>query len=134
MPRDEIEREAIVITLDQLLHQARSRLTRIRVEDLEIAAEAGTLIVDVRTDAQRERDGDMPGAHLIDLTVLEWRSAPSSRYREIDFPPDQRVVLVSSQGYSSSLAAARLQDLGLSNVTDLEGGYQAWKAWRDTRG
>jgi rhodanese-related sulfurtransferase len=89
------------------------------------------MLVDVRTAEQRARDGDLPGAHVIDFTVLEWRLAPSSNYRDIDFPSDQRVILVCSQGYSSSLAAARLQDLGLTNVTDLEGGYEAWKTWKD---
>lgn len=129
-----MDRSSSIVTLDELLYRARSRLARVPVEDLETEAEAGALLVDVRTSEQRERDGDLPGAHPIDLNVLEWRLAPSSRHREIDFPLDHRVILVCSQGYSSSLAAARLQDLGLTNVTDLEGGYQAWKAWTVARG
>jgi rhodanese-related sulfurtransferase len=129
-----MESDAPVMTLDELLERARSRLTRVTVEELETEMEAGALVVDVRTTQQRERDGDLPGAHLIDFTVLEWRLAPSSRYRDIDFPPDQLVILVCSQVCSSSLAATRLQDLGLTKVTDLDGGYEAWKAWKDRGG
>jgi rhodanese-related sulfurtransferase len=120
-----------VITLDELLRRARSGLTRVRCEELEKEAAQGAMLVDVRTAEQRARDGDLPGAHVIDLTVLEWRLAPSSNYRDIEFPSDQRVILVCSHGYSSSLAAARLQQLGLVNVTDLEGGFKSWKAWKD---
>ena len=120
-----------VITLDDLLRRARARLDRISPQDLEAEIRTGALIVDVRTSEQRQRDGVLPGAHLIDLTVLEWRLAPSSPNRDLDFPPTRRVILVCSEGYSSSLAAARLQDLGLMNATDLAGGFRGWKSWKD---
>jgi rhodanese-related sulfurtransferase len=123
-----------LITLDELLRRARSGLTRVRSEELEREAAQGSMLVDVRTAEQRARDGDLPGAHVIDLTVLEWRLAPSSGHRELEFPPDRRVILVCSQGDSSSLAAARLQQLGLVNVTDLEDGFESWKAWKDAGG
>ena len=122
------------ITLDEMLRRARSRLSRVSPSDLEKAAQDGAVIVDVRTAEQRESDGELPGAMLIDYTVLEWRLAPSSRHRQPDVSPDQQIILVCSQGYSSSLAAARLKDLGLSNATDLEGGYRAWKEWSNARG
>ena len=82
--------------------------------------------VDVR---QRTEQGELPDAHVIDLTVLEWRLAPSGASRSIDVSPDQRVILVCSGGFSSSLATARLQSLGVSGATDLEGGFKAWSAW-----
>jgi rhodanese-related sulfurtransferase len=122
------------ITLDQLLARARERLERVAPQDLDEAMRAGAMVVDVRTAEQRERDGELPGAHLIDLTVLEWRLAPSSRFRPLDFPDTKQVILVCSEGYSSSLAAARLQDLGLSNATDLAGGFLAWKTWVEDGG
>ncbi|MCP4249334.1 MAG: rhodanese-like domain-containing protein, partial [bacterium] len=68
----------------------------------------------------------LPGA-IIDLAVLEWRLAPSSNQRTIDIEPDQRVILVCRHGYSSSLAAVRLQELGIAGATDLVGGYEAWR-------
>ena len=89
----------------------------------------GAVIVDVRDTAQRLVQGELPGAHVIDLTVLEWRLAPSSEVRSIDVSGNQRVILVCSEGFSSSLAAARLQDLGVSGATDLEGGFEAWSTW-----
>ena len=118
-------------SIDEVLERARARLDRVPPRDLEREMGVGALVVDVRTSEQRDRDGDLPGAHIVDLTVLEWRLAPSSRHRELDFPADRRVILVCNQGFSSSLAAARLQELGLVNATDLEGGFKAWKSWKD---
>jgi rhodanese-related sulfurtransferase len=119
------------MTLDEMLDAARARLDRVSPADLEGEMASGAVVVDMRTGEQRERDGTLPGAVVIDLTVLEWRLAPSSRHRELDFPEDGRVILVCSEGFSSSLAAARLQDLGLVNATDLEGGFLAWRSWNN---
>ena len=117
-------------TLDDILASARARLDRVPPSDLQAAIDAGSIVVDVRDSAQRATQGPLHGALVIDLTVLEWRLAPSSATRIADIDPDQRVILVCSEGYSSSLAAARLQDLGVSGATDLEGGFTAWSAWQ----
>jgi rhodanese-related sulfurtransferase len=117
------------VTIDELLARARSRLERVSPPDLESAVAGGAIVVDVRDTAQRLEQGELPGAHVIDLTVLEWRLAPSSDTRSIDLSPRQQVILVCSEGFSSSLAAARLQDLGVRGATDLEGGFNAWSAW-----
>lgn len=114
-------------TVDEYLAAARARLDRVRAQDLSRELESGTVVIDVRDSAQREREGEIPGAVPIDLTVLEWRLAPSSEWRSMDIEPDEKVILVCSQGYSSSLAASRLQDLGLKGATDLEGGFSAWR-------
>ena len=84
--------------------------------------------MDIRPVEQREQDGDLPGALVIDRNVLEWRLDPSSPYRVdgVD-DPDRRVVIVCNEGYGSSLAARTLRDLGLHRATDLEGGFQAWR-------
>jgi rhodanese-related sulfurtransferase len=95
---------------------------------MEARAE-GALVVDTRTEAQRRRQGDFPGAVVIDRTVLEWRLDPSSDDRipeATDY--DLQVVVVCRQGYSSSLAAASLRAVGLHRATDLEGGVEAWLA------
>ena len=88
---------------------------------------AGALVVDTRPVAQRERDGELPGAVVVDRNVLEWRLDPTSPDR-IPEATDvgRRVIVVCNEGYSSSLAAATLQQLGLHRATDLAGGYQAW--------
>lgn len=91
--------------------------------------DAGVLVVDTRTETQRHRDGEIPGAVVIDRTVLEWRLDPSCPYRA-DIAPDfdDLVVVVCAQGYSSSLAAASLQRIGLTRATDMIGGFEAWAA------
>ena len=117
-------------TIDSLLARARDRLDRVSPYALASAVRNGAIVIDVRDSAQRLEQGVLPGAHVIDLTVLEWRLAPSSESRSIDVSPSQQVILVCSDGFSSSLAAARLQRLGLSGATDLEGGFTAWSAWK----
>ena len=100
-------------------------------EGLEAERAAGALIVDIRPAEQRLRDGDLPGSIVIDRNVLEWRLDPASEHCIAAVTGyDQRVVLVCNEGYSSSLAAASLQDLGLHRAGDLVGGFQAWDLWR----
>jgi rhodanese-related sulfurtransferase len=89
----------------------------------------GALVIDTRTETQRIEQGELPGAVVIDRTILEWRLDPDSDYRipeAIDH--DIEVIIVCSQGYSSSLAAASLRALGLWRATDLAGGFEAYVA------
>jgi rhodanese-related sulfurtransferase len=114
-------------TIEELLANARTRLDRVRPEELAAEQADGALVVDIRPYEQRSRDGALPGAIVIDRNVLEWRLDPASpdRISEVtDY--DRRIVVVCNEGYSSSLAAATLQDLGLCRATDLIGGYQQW--------
>jgi rhodanese-related sulfurtransferase len=114
------------MTIDELLAIARARLDRVDASDLEDERAAGALIVDIRPVEQRQRDGELDGAVVIDRNVLEWRLDPASEHRiEQVTGHDVRVVVVCNEGYQSSLAAATLQDLGLHRATDLVGGYQA---------
>ena len=90
----------------------------------------GGLVVDIRPVELRARDGEMPGAVVIDRNVLEWRLDPTSPHRlPAVTGPDQPIVLFCDEGYASSLAAAALRSLGLTRATDLDGGYQAWRSW-----
>jgi rhodanese-related sulfurtransferase len=112
--------------IDALLDQVRAGLERVAPEDLVVEAAAGALVVDTRPVEQRDRDGELPGAVLVDRNVLEWRLDPTCPYRlGLTEDPDRRVVVVCNEGYSSSLAAATLQQLGLRRATDLVGGFQA---------
>jgi rhodanese-related sulfurtransferase len=116
-------------TVEQLLDEARDRLRRLSPVEAADALAAGALVVDTRPAAQREREGEMPGALVIERNVLEWRLDPASPDRIPDVTGyDQVVVVLCSEGYSSSLAAAALQDMGFRNATDVAGGFQAWKA------
>jgi rhodanese-related sulfurtransferase len=118
-----------VAAVDELLERARSKLKRVSPQQAADAQSHGALLVDTRTSEQRAEDGAIPGALVIDRTVLEWRLDPTSDWRIPEASAaDLPVIVICNQGYSSSLAAASLQDLGLTNATDVIGGFQAWKA------
>ena len=113
--------------ISRLLEESRRGLDRVEAGDLASVQAAGALVVDIRPVEQRQRDGELPGALVIDRNVLEWRLDPSSPHRlSVAADGDRRIVLVCNEGYSSSLAAHTLQQIGLVNATDLRGGYQAW--------
>lgn len=112
--------------IDALLEAARTRLRRLRPEDLPAALARGAILVDIRPAAQRAFEGWAPGALVIERNVLEWRCDPTSSARLPQATSDDvEWVLLCSQGYTSSLAAAALQDLGLRRATDVIGGFQA---------
>ena len=114
----------------RLLEECRRGLERVEPADLEAVTAAGALVVDMRPVQQRLRDGEVPGAVVVDRNVLEWRLDPTSPWRlAVAGDPDRRIVLVCTEGYSSSLAARTLQQLGLTRATDLAGGFVAWAAY-----
>jgi rhodanese-related sulfurtransferase len=117
------------MTLDELIERARRDLVRIEPERAAAELAGGALLVDIRPAHQRSSGGDIPGATVIDRNVLEWRLAPVSEWRiDAVSGPDTRVIVLCNEGYSSSLAAATLKELGLVNATDVIGGFQAWKS------
>jgi rhodanese-related sulfurtransferase len=115
--------------IDRAVAAARARIEpRVRPGELHAALAAGALVVDIRPAEQRDRDGTLPGAVVVDRNVLEWRLDPTCPHRlAVMDDPGRRVIIVCNEGYASSLAAATLAELGLRNVTDLDGGYQEWK-------
>ncbi|UOY00789.1 rhodanese-like domain-containing protein [Blastococcus sp. PRF04-17] len=113
--------------IDAVLAASRAGVARLGPAELLEAAARGALVVDTRTDAQRRRQGEFPGAVVIDRTVLEWRLDPASEARIPEATGyDLEVVVLCRQGYSSSLAAASLRAVGLHRATDLVGGVEAW--------
>ena len=117
------------ITIHELLAAARARLDRVSPEQALDAQREGALIVDTRSTDERRRDGAIPGSLHIPLSVLEWRLDPAADpafHNPHVQGLDQRLVLVCAHGFSSSLAAARLQELGFTRATDLDGGFEAW--------
>ncbi|MFG1605443.1 rhodanese-like domain-containing protein [Actinoplanes sp. NPDC049265] len=115
--------------IDDLLAAARSRLHRLSAPETSAAVERGAVLIDIRPAAQRAEHGEIPGALIIERNVLEWRLDPRSDAR-LGFAThyDLEVIITCQEGYTSSLAAASLQDLGLRRATDLAGGFAAWKA------
>jgi rhodanese-related sulfurtransferase len=115
--------------IDDLLTAARTRLQRLSPHATFVAVERGAVLIDIRPAAQRAEHGEIPGALIIERNVLEWRLDPRSDAR-LGFATryDLEVIITCQEGYTSSLAAASLQDLGLSRATDLAGGFAAWQA------
>jgi rhodanese-related sulfurtransferase len=118
------------VGIDELLAHARQSLDRLDPQAAAEALEHGdAVLVDIRSESQRERDGVVPGAVFIPRNVLEWRCDPAGDHRdERVCDPARRLVVMCDEGYQSSLAAATLQQLGLPRATDLDGGFQAWRA------
>ena len=115
------------LSIDDILAAARRRLTRLDPLEAHTAVRDGALLVDIRPQAQRRSEGAVPGALIVERNVLEWRFDPRSHAKLPEASGyDLRVIVMCSQGYTSSLAAASLQDLGLRNATDLDGGFLAW--------
>jgi rhodanese-related sulfurtransferase len=116
-------------TIHELLAAARARLQRLEPADALAATRAGALIVDIRSEVDRERDGTIPGALFHPRNVLEWRADPASGCSDPALAdPERQVIVVCAEGYQSSLVAATLQDLGFARATDLVGGFAAWRA------
>lgn len=110
-----------------MLAQARSRLDRVQPPVAAALISMGALLVDIRPHAQRQSEGEVPGALILERNVLEWRLDPHSA-ASIDIAShDLTVVVMCQEGYTSSLAAASLQDLGVTAATDMVGGFAAWR-------
>jgi rhodanese-related sulfurtransferase len=115
--------------IDRILEEARLRLRRLSAQEVPDALARGAVLVDIRPQAQREREGEVAAALVIERNVLEWRCDPTSDARVSQAVGDDvEWVVLCSEGYTSSLAAAALLDLGLRRATDVVGGYHALKA------
>jgi rhodanese-related sulfurtransferase len=116
------------MTAEELLDRARCELVRVEPEQAARELAEGALLVDIRPSEQRAQ-GEIPGAMVIERNVLEWRLDPASRWRIPEVTSHNiRLIVICNEGYSSSLVAAELQEMGLVNATDVIGGFQAWKA------
>lgn len=116
------------LTVEELLDRARRQLVRVEPEQAATELAEGALLIDIRPSEQRAQ-GEIPGATVIDRNVLEWRLDPASNSRIPEVTGhDMRLIVICNEGYSSSLVAAELHELGLVNATDVIGGFQAWRA------
>ena len=116
-------------TIDDMLAAARARLVRLTAPEAFREWSGGGVLIDIRPAAQRAADGEIPGSAVVERNHLEWRLDPCSDAR---LPwvtgYDHRIIVICQEGYTSSLAAAALQDLGLYRATDVIGGFSAWTA------
>ena len=124
-----LSRPAGARTIEELLADARARIDRVTPRQAAARIARGALLVDIRPAAQRAREGEVPGALIVERNVLEWRFDPASDARLPEATGyDVEVIVLCSEGYTSSLAADALRSLGLHRATDLDGGFQAWAA------
>jgi rhodanese-related sulfurtransferase len=124
-----LERPAGARTIDDLLAEARARITRVTPAEAAARMAAGAVLVDIRPAAQRAREGSVPGALVVERNVLEWRFDPQSDARLPQATGyDVDVIVLCSEGYTSSLAADALRALGLVTASDVIGGFAAWAA------
>ena len=124
-----LERPAGARTIDDLLAEARERIVRMTPHEAAARIADGAYLVDIRPAAQRAREGEVPGALVVERNVLEWRFDPASDARLPQATGyDVDVVVLCSEGYTSSLAADALRSLGLTKASDVVGGYSAWAA------
>lgn len=122
-------RQPVTRTAGEVLEAARQRLRRLTPSQAFAEVSQGAWLVDIRPAAQRASEGEIPGALIVERNVLEWRFDPvgSARLPEVN-GYHHRVIVICSEGYASSLAAASLQALGHSRATDVDGGFRAWAA------
>lgn len=116
-------------TVARLLDAARSRLERLSPAEALAAQTAGALLVDTRCAELRRESGAIPGSVHVPLSVLYWRLDPDSPYHDEALSDrDRQVILLCAHGFSSSLAAATLREIGFDRATDVIGGFEAWEA------
>ncbi len=115
-------------SIDEILAAARARLARVTPEEAFAQFCAGATLIDIRPAAQRTAEGEVPGSVVVERNHLEWRFDPASEAR-LPWVTGYglRLIVICAEGYTSSLAAAALRDLGL-RATDVIGGYRAWAA------
>ena len=115
-------------SIDEILAEARGRLRRLDPAETYEAMGQGAVLVDIRSEAQRAEQGLVPGSLHVERNVLEWRFDPRSAAKLPQATGyDVQVIVMCVEGYTSSLAAAALQDLGLASATDLAGGFRSWE-------
>jgi rhodanese-related sulfurtransferase len=116
-------------SINDLVERGRRRLRRLTPPQARAAMAAGGVLVDVRSESQRARDGVVPGSIFVSRNVLEWRADPRSGYADPALVARRGpLILLCAEGYQSSLAAATLHELGLTDATDVIGGFAAWRA------
>jgi rhodanese-related sulfurtransferase len=116
-------------TINDLLAEARARIIRLGPEAAAEAMREGALLIDTRSADERRATGVIPGSVHVPLSVLWWRLDPAAELPDPALAdPSRQVIVVCAHGYSSSIAASILRDIGYARAGDLDGGFEAWAA------
>jgi rhodanese-related sulfurtransferase len=123
-----VREQAALTTVEEMLAEAQGQIDRLSAAAAHAAAQEGAILIDIRPVEQRQRDGLVPGATVVDRNVLEWRLDPRGGHRNPALARlDCRIILICSEGYQSSLAVATLRQFGL-HACDVIDGVQGWMA------
>jgi rhodanese-related sulfurtransferase len=115
------------MTAADLLERARARYERLSPAQAFVEGRNGAVLVDTRSDDAIRRDGAIPGACRVPLSVLPWRMDPAGPWADPELADrSARIVVICQDGYSSSLAVGWLLDMGFRHATDVSGGVTAW--------
>ena len=115
-------------TVKMLVAEAKKQTNSISPADAHDRHQAGdAILIDIRDIRELRRDGRIEGAFHAPRGMLEFWADPNSPYHKGIFATESELVLFCASSWRSALAAKTLQDMGLSNIRDMEGGYTAWK-------
>lgn len=112
----------------ELVAEAKAQIRSLSVQDARDLAEAGNaLLVDIRDPRELARDGRIPGAFHAPRGMLEFWIDPASPYHKTALATDKTLVLFCASAWRSALSAKALQDMGVDNIAEIEGGFTAWR-------
>ncbi|MBG92531.1 MAG: sulfurtransferase [Chloroflexi bacterium] len=115
-------------SINEILDLTQKKISRLTPEEAHSAQKKGALIIDTRDSADQLTEGIIPEAKLITRNTLEWRCDPEAELPDpLLSKLDKKIIIMCNDGYSSSLAVKSLMDIGRTDVSDIIGGYRAWK-------
>jgi rhodanese-related sulfurtransferase len=112
----------------QLIAEAREKIRTLSTEEaMAKLNDPNVVFVDIRDVRELEREGMIPNAFHAPRGMLEFWVDPESPYHKEIFSSGKEFILYCQSAWRSSLATLALQEMGLSPVCHIEGGYKAWK-------
>jgi len=116
------------VGIRELVAAANERIRTLSLDEAKAKlGQSDVVFVDIRDPRELERDGMIPGAFHAPRGMLEFWVDPESPYYKPVFSEDKTFVLYCAGGLRSALSTATLQDMGLSRVCHVAGGFGAWK-------
>lgn len=110
-----------------MLGEANAEIDTVSVEQArEYVGDENILFVDVRETQEVASSGGLPGSVHVPRGLLEFIADPESPMHKSELSSGRQLVLYCASGGRSALAAKTLQDMGLSNVCHIAGGFTAW--------
>lgn len=120
--------QTITNSVMTMVKEAKKQIEEIPPEEaIKLVGNPDIVLVDIRDPRELERDGKVPGAFHVTRGMLEFWIDPASPYYKPIFGEDKKFVFFCAGAMRSALAAKTAQDMGLTRVKHIEGGFGAWK-------